>query len=141
MNALGLVLAVKIIVTIIFVAVPFLLLPQEKLRARFRTEGAGSGTLFRLYGVAMLAILANYAYGLWAAMHGQFPWGVIAMGVISNGGAVLVSLRMGAWRRAKALCRGRDRAFARSALPTPSPDASLVAGRRTKTITASGRRL
>ena len=103
MNALGLVLAVKIIVTIIFVAVPFLLLPQEKLRARFRTEGAGSGTLFRLYGVAMLAILANYAYGLWAAMHGQFPWGVIAMGVISNGGAVLVSLWMGAWRRAKAL--------------------------------------
>jgi hypothetical protein len=103
MNALGLVLAVKIIVTIIFVAVPFLLLPQEKLRARFRTEGAGSGTLFRLYGVAMLAILANYAYGLWAAMYGQFPWGVIAMGVISNGGAVLVSLWMGAWRHAKAL--------------------------------------
>ena len=103
MNALGLVLAIKIIVTIIFVAVPFLLLPQERLRAMFRTEGAGSGTLFRLYGVAMLAILANYAYGLWAAMHGQFPWGVIAMGIISNGGAVLVSLWMGSWRRAKVL--------------------------------------
>ena len=103
MNALGLVLAIKIIVTIIFVAVPFLLLPQERLRALFRTEGAGSGTLFRLYGVAMLAILANYAYGLGAAAHGQFPWGVVVMGVISNGGAVLVALWLGSWRRARVL--------------------------------------
>lgn len=103
MNALGLLLAIKIVVTIIFVAVPFLLLPQEKLRAAFRTEGAGSGTLFRLYGVAMLAILANYAYGLWAAAHGQFPWGVIVMGVISNGGAVVVALWMGSWQRARIL--------------------------------------
>ena len=103
MNALGLVLAVKIVVTLFFVAIPFLLLPQEKLGAMFRTEGAGSGALFRLYGVAMLAILANYAYGLWAVAHGRFPWGVIAMGVISNGGAVLVSLWTGAWRRARTL--------------------------------------
>lgn len=103
MSALGVLLAVKIVVTVVFVAAPFLLLPQERLRIMFRTEGAGSGTLFRLYGVAMLAILANYAYGLWAIADARFPWGVIAMGVISNGGAVLVSLWTGAWRRATAL--------------------------------------
>lgn len=103
MTALGLLLAVKIIVTVIFVAAPFLLLPQERLRTMFRTEGAGSGAMFRLYGVAMLAVIANYAYGFWPIGEGRFPWGVFAMGVISNGGAVLVMLRTGAWQRSRAL--------------------------------------
>jgi hypothetical protein len=100
MSFITLVLIAKIIVTGIMTAVPFLFQPAERLAAR-TGAGVGGATLFRLYGIAILAVLVGYASGFWLIGRGEFPWGVVAMGLVSNGGGATVLFASGAWRRAK----------------------------------------
>lgn len=86
MTWLSLLLIAKIGLTAVFVAAPLMLLPKAALE---RSLGVAAPTpkLFRLYGVAVAALLVGYAFGIPAAEAGRFPWGVVCMGVVSNGGA------------------------------------------------------
>ena len=102
MTGLALLFFIKIAVTLPFVALPFLFLPKARLNAAMSVD-ARKTTLFRLYGVAMMALLAGYGGGIWQVSQKIFPWGVIAMGIISNGGASFVLVKTGAVSRAKLL--------------------------------------
>ena len=101
MTALSLLLVFKILITTVLTVVPFLLLSERRLAPLLGVTGGG--TLFRLYGVAILALLVGYSSGFWTIAAGRFPWGVVAMGIVSNGGAALVLFASGAWRRARFL--------------------------------------
>jgi len=61
---------------------------------------ARTTTMFRLYGIAILALLIGYGFAIPAAQSGDFPWGVTAMGTLSNGGpAILLTLQGAASRQ------------------------------------------
>lgn len=91
MSWLSLLLIIKIAVTTILVAAPFLLLPTSKLEIVTNIT-APTSLFFRLYGVAIAALLVGYAFGIPAAEAGRFPWGVVCMGTVSNVGAVIFLL-------------------------------------------------
>lgn len=91
MSLLSILLLVKISVTSLAVAFPFLALPGKKLE-NVTSVRASNALFFRLYGVAILALLVGYGFGIQQAENGIFPWGVIVMGLVSNGGAALFLL-------------------------------------------------
>jgi hypothetical protein len=91
MSWLSLLLVTKISVTGLLVAAPFLLLPRSKLEKSTNITTPTS-LFFRLYGVAITALLVGYAFGIPAAEGGRFPWGVVCMGTVSNGGAAILLL-------------------------------------------------
>jgi hypothetical protein len=91
MSWLSLLLITKIGATGLLVAAPFLLLPKTMLEKITNTT-AQTSALFRLYGVAIAALLVGYAFGIPTAEDGRFPWGVVTMGAVSNGGAALLLL-------------------------------------------------
>lgn len=93
MNALSILIFVKLAITIFTLAGPFLLLPRERLELRAGIS-AKSVTFFRLYGMAMLALATAYSGGLWLSWQGHFPWTVVLMGSVSNCGAALVLIRL-----------------------------------------------
>jgi hypothetical protein len=99
MSFLALVLAAKIVLTGLLTAVPFLFLPASRLATTTGVAGGGE-TLFRLYGVAIVALLVGYASGFWILASGQFPWGVVIMGLVSNAGGAALLIGTGAWRKA-----------------------------------------
>ena len=88
MTILDLVLAVKILGTGLFCAAPFLLLSGQRLGALLGI-GPEAVPLVRLYGVAVLALLVGYCSAFSPFIDGQFPWGIVAMGLVSNGFATL----------------------------------------------------
>lgn len=92
MSYLALLLVTKISVTALLVALPFLVAPVAKLEATTRVS-AKSTLFFRLYGVAIVALLVGYGFGIPAAESGQFPWGAVSMGLVSNAGAAFLLLR------------------------------------------------
>lgn len=98
MSALSILLLIKITVTLVFVALPLLILPKERLGSMFGLS-ASTPYIFRLYGVAMLALITAYASGVWQISQGQYPVGIILMGIISNGGAALAALIFGQFRK------------------------------------------
>jgi hypothetical protein len=55
---------------------------------------AKSSLFFRLYGVAIAALLVGYGFGIPVAESGQFPWGIVSMGLVSNAGAGFLLLRV-----------------------------------------------
>jgi len=86
MTWLSLILVFKIIVSFVFLILPFLFLPKEKLEIMTSTQ-ADTSQLYRLYGVAVLALVVAYGFGISPAEAGVFPWGVVTMGIFSNMGA------------------------------------------------------
>lgn len=94
MSPLIIIIAIKIIVTLVLIAIPFLTLPMEKLD-KISGMTAKSNTFYRLYGVAMVALLIGYASGIPLINQGVFPWGVAIMGIVSNGGVALLLLKSG----------------------------------------------
>ena len=94
MAALSILLWVKIIGTFFPVAAPLLLLPKSKIDALSGFEPSDV-SLYRLYGMAVLALLVGYAGGYFQVLDGVFPVGVIAMGFVSNAGAFLIMLLTG----------------------------------------------
>lgn len=100
MSFLALVFIFKILVTGLLVGVPFLFLPASRVSAS-TGYGEAAAPLFRLYGVAIFALLIGYGYGYWLLGQGTFPWGIIAMGLLSNGGGAAVLFATGAWRRSR----------------------------------------
>ncbi len=91
MSWLSLLLIIKISVTGLLVAAPFMLLPKSKLE-KATNIATPTPVLFRLYAVAITALLVGYAFGIPAAEAGRFPWGVTCMGTVSNGGAAILLL-------------------------------------------------
>jgi hypothetical protein len=88
MNFLSIVFIVKITMTAIFLAMPLLCLPASRLSTIFEIETTTtSPAIFRLYGVAIAALLTGYAFGLASAFDGSFPTGPVWMGIVSNLGA------------------------------------------------------
>ena len=95
MTRLTLLLLVKICVTAIAVVVPFLLLPSDRIAEMTGAE-VPSPSLYRLYGVAVLALLVGYASGIPAAQRGELPRGILLMGLVSNVGATVTLFAFGA---------------------------------------------
>ncbi len=91
-SPLFLVIGFKIVVSLILVGLPFLLLKKDKLELIAGVK-AQSDTFFRLYGIAILALLVGYGSAFPLLLNGQFPWAVAIMGAISNGGATFILLR------------------------------------------------
>lgn len=94
MSLLIIIIAIKFIVTLVLVAIPFLMFPMEKLD-KISGMAAKSNTFYRLYGVAMVALLIGYVSGIPLINHGIFPWSVVIMGIVSNGGVALLLLKSG----------------------------------------------
>jgi hypothetical protein len=91
MSWLSLLLVFKIVMTGLLVSVPFLLLPQPKLQEATRVM-APSPLFFRLYAIAITALLVGYGSGIPMAESGHFPWGIVFMGIVSNAGAAILLL-------------------------------------------------
>ncbi|MGF1545234.1 MAG: hypothetical protein ACFB00_12180 [Parvularculaceae bacterium] len=79
--------------TFVAVAAPFLFLSKRRIDRLSGFDGALA--LYRLYGVAVLALLVGYAGGLVETLGGATPYGVIAMGLVSNAGAAIVLMATG----------------------------------------------
>ncbi|MEM6745876.1 MAG: hypothetical protein AAF608_00495 [Pseudomonadota bacterium] len=94
MAPLALLLITKIVVTGLLVGIPFLLLPAAVI-GRLSGFEARPPALYRLYGMAIIALLVGYGGGLVEVLDGSFPWGVAAMGIVSNGGAAIVLVLTG----------------------------------------------
>lgn len=94
MSPLGILLWIKIIGTFFPVAAPLLLLPKQTID---RVSGfePSDVSLYRLYGMAVLALLVGYAGGYFQVAQGEFPTGVVAMGIASNAGAFIIMLITG----------------------------------------------
>ncbi|MEM9360634.1 MAG: hypothetical protein AAGB04_31035 [Pseudomonadota bacterium] len=93
-RSLGLVkqvLLYKIVITTLLWALPFLLAPISVLQLLM---GAVPEPIFnlRLLGWAYVALITGYAGGLLQARNGVMPLQIIAMGLVSNGGASLLVL-------------------------------------------------
>ncbi|MEM7739213.1 MAG: hypothetical protein AAF225_00240 [Pseudomonadota bacterium] len=101
MTALGLLLITKIAVTGVLIGIPFLVLPRA-LVARLSGFEA-TPVLYRLYGIAIIALLVGYGGGLVQTLDGSFPWGVAAMGIVSNGGAAVILVLTGQAKTMRAL--------------------------------------
>ncbi|MBI1186838.1 MAG: hypothetical protein GC206_05815 [Alphaproteobacteria bacterium] len=102
LSYLSLLLAFKIVVTLVAVSGPLLAAPRAFVLARAGLEPAAAPWL-RLYGVAVTALLVGYASGFFIIAQGAFPWGVVVMGFVSNAGAVTAMVATGLARRAPIL--------------------------------------
>ena len=91
MSWLSLLLTLKISATTLLVALPFLF-ASKPLLEKFTGLQARQPMFFRLYGVAITALLVGYGFGIPVAERGEFPWGVTWMGLVSNGAAAALLL-------------------------------------------------
>lgn len=92
MSYLSLLLVIKIVITTFSVAIPFTLFSPTWLKQKAGIS-ADSPLLLRLYGVAISALLVGYSFGIPVANSGQFPQGVVFMGLVSNIGAAFLLLK------------------------------------------------
>ena len=60
---------------------------------------ASDVTLYRLYGMAVLALLVGYLGGYLSVLAGQYPLGIVAMGLASNAGALAILVQSGRGKR------------------------------------------
>jgi len=89
MNHLSKVLVVKILITIFVWGLPLLLFPTGWLE-RLGFVVPGPQIFLRLFGMAYLALCAGYVFGLRDVLNGNYPAGVVWVGIISNGGAFAI---------------------------------------------------
>lgn len=94
------ILLFKIIYSIICLIIPFLFFNKTKLE-KLTASTMQSVALFRLYGVAILALLVAYCFGLYQTLQDVFPLSAVWMGVMSNLGASAVLVKTSAWRTSK----------------------------------------
>ncbi|MEM1245097.1 MAG: hypothetical protein AAGK22_01935 [Acidobacteriota bacterium] len=97
MTRLTLLLLIKILGTLP-VAVPMLTFSHERLD-RISGFGPSHEALYRVYGMALVALLVGYGGGIVQAQSGDYPLGVLIMGLVSNAGATLVLLLTGQAKR------------------------------------------
>ena len=102
MSILTITFVFKIFISLIFVALPMLVLPEKKIQALMKLP-VSNVIVYRLYGMAILALLVGYGSGLMSALEGQFNPGVVLMGIVSNIGASVIMLSTGYWKMQRAL--------------------------------------
>ena len=100
MSLLSILLIIKIIVTLVAVVLPFGLFNQQKLKHLSGLSGP-SLLVFRLYAVAIAALLVNYGFGFTQAQAMHFPMAAVIVGVISNGGATAVLVKQSLTEQSK----------------------------------------
>lgn len=89
MNALSKVLVFKITFTLTASCIPLLLFPASLLH--WLGFPVPEPQLFlRLLGMAYIALIAGYGFGLQASLRGHYPAGVVWMGIFSNVGALVL---------------------------------------------------
>jgi len=89
MSLLLLLLIFKITITVFAVVIPYLKHEPQGLAKEHGLEG-NSSLVFRLYGVAITALLVNYCFGAYQLVGGTFPQAAIWVGIVSNIGASIV---------------------------------------------------
>lgn len=94
MAPISILLLIKIIGTLFPVALPLLVMPKTFINARSGFSPSDI-SLYRLYGMAVLALLVGYSAGYLQANSGMFPIGVLAMGLVSNAGAFAIMVATG----------------------------------------------
>ena len=94
MTPLTILLSAKILNTMVLVIIPFLFLQPQTLD-RLSGFGQPNRTMYRLYGMAILALVVAYSGGLLQTLAGVFPSEIVAMGLASNVGATLVMVLTG----------------------------------------------
>lgn len=94
MEPLSILLWIKIVGTFFPVALPLLVFPMARINQLSGFESSDPA-LFRLYGMAILALLVGYAGGYFQVQGGVYPVGIVAMGFVSNFGAFIVLLATG----------------------------------------------
>lgn len=99
MAPLSLLLWIKIIGTLVPIGLPLLTLSKSKIDKLSGFEPSDV-IVYRLYGMAILALLVGYFAGFLQVLSGVYPTGVIAMGIVSNAGACLVLILSGRARSA-----------------------------------------
>lgn len=101
MSLLTAVLILKIAGTAFLFIVPLLMLPDARLLrlAGLPQEAWGAVSTYRLLGVAYLALVVGYASAFPEIAAGRFPWGIVIMGIVSNGGGAVALVATGAWHR------------------------------------------
>jgi len=87
-------LLVKIVGTLLLVVIPFLLLPKQRLE-KLTNSQHDNVLLFRLYGLAVAALLVGYGSAIPLAQSGVFSWGIAIMGLVSNTGASVLLFSLG----------------------------------------------
>ncbi|WP_109356882.1 hypothetical protein [Sphingorhabdus sp. EL138] len=100
MTPLTILLIIKIAVSLLTVVTPFVVFSGEKIDAIMNMKSK-STTLYRIYGIAVLALLVGYSGGIYHITQGEFPIGVVFMGIVSNLGATSALLATGAFERNK----------------------------------------
>jgi len=95
-------LCLKIIVTLIFVSVPFCLFSKDKIDGILKINGDSLG-LYRIYGAAVTALLVGYVGAIYQHLNGIFPTEIILMGIASNAGATMAMLSTGMYKQNKLL--------------------------------------
>ena len=102
MTFLGVILSAKILVTLVFLVGPFMFLRAEAL-----DDLSGFGhpipAFYRLYAMALLALVVAYTGGLLQAFEGTYPAIVVAMGLTSNIGAAAIMMLSGYARTQKVM--------------------------------------
>ena len=94
MSILFLIFLLKIFVSLIAIVAPFLFWSAERIGARLSIDAA-SPLFFRLYAIAILALLVGYAGGAVEVWRGEFPWPIVFMGIVSNLGGAMVLIANG----------------------------------------------
>lgn len=94
MAPISILLIIKILGTLFPVALPLLVMPKSALDTRSGFSPSDT-SLYRLYGMAILALLVGYAGGYFQVVSGTFPIGVLAMGFASNAGAFAIMVATG----------------------------------------------
>ncbi len=85
---------IKIVGTALAAALPMLLTPAA-LYQWLGFPPQPTMLFLRLYGLSTLALLAGYYGGIEQARRGEFPRGVLRMGLVSNGGQGLMLVAAG----------------------------------------------
>ena len=93
---LRIILVAKIAITLSVWALPPLVIPETVLALLFGETPAPTAVYqalllnSRLMGIAFLALVVVYLFGYRATLRGEFPVGVVSVGLVSNGGATIV---------------------------------------------------
>ena len=98
MTLLSLLLVTKILITLGVVILPFLFFKTATLD-RLAGFGTPNAAFYRLYGMAILALVVAYTGGLLQTFQGLYPGTIVAMGLVSNVGAATVMVLTGYARK------------------------------------------
>ncbi len=100
MKSLSVVLIFKIVFTVVLWCLPLLFFP-ESLLIKLGLPEPSSMLFLRLLGMAYVALVVGYCFGLRKTLKGERPTDVVWVGIVSNGGACLLLLSyglLGAWQ-------------------------------------------